>query len=135
MRIPANLRTKFLKEAIKNGLKELTYDIETSHSLLRMFPTSGQVWLRHDLIKVPGKVISIQYKWGHEKQAKYLMWDKVETKYRDVRDFDDSSMIEEFITNVLSRADLTVTQNGDRFDFTTLNERAKALKLSTLDQK
>jgi DNA polymerase elongation subunit (family B) len=44
-------------------------------------------------------------------------------------------MIEEFVTNVLSKADVIVTQNGDKFDLVILNERAKALKLSVLDQK
>jgi len=135
LRIPASLRIKFIREAIKKGLKVLTYDIETSHMLVRSFYIGQKVFLSHNQVKIPNKVITIQYKWMHEKEAKYLQWDKVCTKYDDTRNFDDSSMIEEFIENVFSRADIIVTQNGDRFDCLVLNERAKALHLLTLDQK
>jgi len=135
LRIPPHLRERFLKEAIKNGMKVLTYDIETSHMLVRTFYIGQKVSLHHHQVKVPSKVITIQYKWAHEKRAQYLEWNKVDTKYDDGRSFDDSSMIEEFATNVLSQADLVITQNGDKFDFAVLNERAKALKLSLLDQK
>jgi hypothetical protein len=130
MRIPAALRIKFLKEAIKNGLKLLTYDIETSHMLVRTFYIGNKVSIFHKQIKKPSQVISIQYKWATDKKAKYLEWDSLGNN-----EFDDSSMIEEFAHNVLSKADIVITQNGDRFDFITLNERAKALKLDILDQK
>lgn len=135
MRIPSSLRSKYLKDAIHNGLKLLTYDIETSHMLVRTFYIGQNVNIHHHQIKEPSKVISIQYKWAHEKKAKYLLWDKVKDGIGDTSVFDDSSMIEEFITNILSQADIVLTQNGDKFDFVTLNERAKALKLSLMDQK
>lgn len=129
MRIPPQLRVKFLKEAIDNGLKFLPYDIETSHMLVRTFYIGQKVSLHHHQIKEPSKVISIQYMWATDKKAKYLEWDKVG------KSFDDSQMLEEFATNILPKADITLTQNGDRFDFITLNERAKVHKLSILDQK
>jgi DNA polymerase elongation subunit (family B) len=135
MRIPPSLRTQFLKTAIKNGLKLLTYDTETSHAIVRTFYIGNKVNIQHRQVKVPNKVITIQYKWAHESTARYLQWDKVDDKYDDARNFDDSSMIEEFATGVLAQADLVLTQNGDKFDFLVLNERAKALKLSILDQK
>ena len=130
MKIPPSLRTKFLKEAISNGLKLLTYDIETSHMLVRTFYIGSKVSIFHKQIKKPSQVISIQYKWATDKHAKYLVWDKVDTN-----EFDDSNMLKEFSTNILPNADIIVGQNNDRFDFTTLNERAKALKLEILDQK
>lgn len=134
MHIPAGLRTDYLKQAIDNGLWMLTYDIETSHNLIRSFPTQGKTYLNHKQIKVPSKVISIQYKWAHEDITRYLVWDKIGNQ-GDVRDFDDSRMIEQFITEILPKSHVTVTQNGDKYDFITLNERAKALKLSIMDQK
>lgn len=135
MRIPPQLRVRLLKEAIKNGLKLLTYDIETSHMLVRTFYIGQRVSLQHKQIKVPSKVITIQYKWAHEKKAKYLEWDRIDDKYDDARNFDDSAMIEEFSTNILSKADIILGQNSDRFDFITLNERAKALGLPLFNQK
>lgn len=135
MRIPPQLRKKFIKEAIKNGMKVLTYDIETSHAILRSFRTYGKTYLHHKQVKVPSKVITIQYKWADQKKAKYLKWKKVTNKHDDTRNFDDSEMIEEFANNILSKADLTITQNGDKFDYRVLNERAKALQLIIMDQK
>lgn len=135
MRIPAIIRAQLLKEAINSGLKLLTWDIETSHMLVRSFYIGYKVSISHKQIKVPSKVISIQYKWAHESEAKYLEWDRIDCKYDDARNFDDSGMITEFVTNVLSKADVLLTQNGDKFDFMVLNERAKALNLPILDQK
>lgn len=134
MRIPPSLRHRFIKEAIKNGMKVLTYDTETSHMIVRTFYIGQKVSIQHKQVKVPNKVITIQYKWAHEKRAKYLKWDTVDTKYDDHRNYDDSNMIEEFCTNVLSKADILIGQNSDKFDFIVLNERAKALKLSIMNQ-
>lgn len=135
MRIPPHLRKKFIKEAIKNGMKVLTYDIETSHMIVRTFYIGSKVFIGHDNVKVPSKVISIQYKWAHESKAKYLQWKKVNSKYDDGRAFDDSSIITQFAQNILSHADIVIGQNSDRFDYLVLNERAKGLKLPILDQK
>lgn len=129
MRIPSNFRVLFLKQAIKNGLNLLAYDIETSHMLVRTFYIGQKVSIHHNQIVRPSQVISIQYMWAEDKKAQYLEWDKVN------KEFDDSSMIEEFTTNVLSIADITLTQNGDKFDFVTLNERAKSLHLTILAQQ
>lgn len=132
MKIPANLRVKFFQAAIKNGMKFLPYDIETSHMELTSFYIGQKVSIYHNQIRSPSKVISIQYMWGTDKKAKYLEWDRI-NKNGGSNSFDDSKMIEKFSTEIFSQADLTLTQNGDRFDFITLNERAKVLKLSTLD--
>lgn len=135
MRIPAHLRVKFLKEAIKNGMKVLTYDTETSHAIVRTFYIGSKVFIPHTSVKVPNKVISIQYKWAHEKKCQYLVWKHTTNKYDDSRNFDDSQMIEEFALNILPKADIVIGQNNDRFDFLVLNERAKAMHLSILDVK
>lgn len=134
MRIPANLRTQFFKEAIKNGMKVLPYDTETSHMELTSFYIGSKCSIYHNQIRSPSKVISIQYMWGTDKKAKYLEWSKI-NKGTGSSAFDDSDMITEFLTDILPKADLTITQNGDKFDFITLNERAKALQLGILDQK
>ncbi len=135
MRVPAGCRVKFIKEAVKNGMKVLGIDTETSHMILRSFYIGPKVSIQHTQVKVPNKVITIQYKWLHEKKAKYLEWDRIDTKYDDSRNFDDSSMIEEFVTGVLSEADIILGQNLDNFDIKVLNERAKELHLTPLDQK
>jgi len=135
MRIPSNLRYELIKKAVKNGMKVLTYDTETSHMIVRTFYIGNKVSIQHRQVKVPNKVITIQYKWMHEKKAKYLSWDKTNDKYDDSRNFDDSEMIREFNDTVLSKADIVITQNGDKFDFIVLNERAKALQIGSLDNK
>lgn len=136
MRIPANLRVKLLKEAISNGLQLLTYDIETSHMLVRTFYIGQKVSIHHPQIKEPSKVISIQYQFQNMKKAKYLQWDKAFKNLKgDVSDFDDSSMLEEFSTGILPKAHIILGQNNDRFDFITLNERIKVHKLSVLEPK
>lgn len=134
MRIPANQRYSMIQTAIQNGMKVLTFDTETSHAIVRTFYIGRDVSINHQQVKVPNKVITIQYKWAHEKKAKYLEWDRVSKSFDDARNFDDSSMIEEFVTNVLNKADIIVTQNGDAFDFKVLNERAKELHISHLPQ-
>jgi len=134
MRIPSNLRVQFFKEAMKNGMRVLPYDIETSHMELTSFYIGSKCSVYHNQIRSPSKVISIQYMWGQDKKAKYLEWDKVNDGTGS-KAFDDSGMITEFLTTILPKADLTVTQNGDKFDFITLNERAKVLQLGILDQK
>ncbi len=134
MKIPSNLRIKFFKEAIDNGMVLLPYDIETSHMEVTTFYIGRKVSVYHNQIRSPSKVISIQYMYGKDKKAKYLEWDRV----RDVagpNGFDDSNMLEEFATNILPKADILIGQNSDRFDFITLNERAKVHGLSILDIK
>lgn len=135
IRIPAHLRKKFIKEAINNGMKVLTLDTETSHTIARLWSIGYKISVQHTAIKVPTKVITIQYKWANEKKPKWLKWDKVSNKYDDSRNFDDAKMIEEFTINVLSKADIIIGQNSDSFDLKVLNERAKELHLTPLDQK
>lgn len=134
MRIPAELRALCIGEAIKNGMKCLTYDIETSHMLVRTFYIGRKVSISHKQIKVPSKVITIQLKWAHLKKPTFLSWRRVSHKYQDVRDFDDTRMLLLFI-NRLKEADITITQNGDSFDFKTLNDRVKTLQIKALPQK
>lgn len=134
MRIPPHLRVKFFKEAMDNGMVVLTYDTETSHMEVTTFYIGSKTSIYHNQIRSPSKVISIQYMYGKDKRAKYLEWDRI-GKGTGSSAFDDSAMLEEFATNILPKADITITQNGDRFDFITLNERAKVHKLSILDQK
>lgn len=135
MRIPATDRTKMFKTAIKNGLKLMTLDSETSHAIARTFYIGRDVSLQHRQVKVPNKVITIQYKWAHEPKAKFLEWTKVSNRFDDARNFDDSKMITEFLTNILPQADIVLTQNGDAFDLKVLNERAKELHLPIMVQK
>jgi DNA polymerase elongation subunit (family B) len=127
-RIPREKRVEYFKLAIKRGMTFLGWDIETSHMLVRTFYIGQKVRLGTDQIVAPTKVISIQYQNAKHKKAKYLEWDKVSDEIGS-NGFDDSSMIEEFITNIFPEADIQLTQNGDAFDFKILNERAKVLGL------
>ncbi len=129
MRIPANKRAELIKLAIKNGLVLLPFDIETSHSLVKLFHI-GECYVGHTQIVEPGQVISIQYMLPGMKKAKYLEWDNVANGKHD-----DSRMLEEFVTNIWSKADIVLGQNNDNFDYKTLNDRIMLLGLPAIDQK
>lgn len=130
MRIDAKDREKFLKLAIKRGLVLGVYDIETSHMEVRTFYIGQKVSISHKQIIKPSKVISIQYLSTPMKKAKYLQWDNI-----GKLDHDDSSMLEEFVTNILPKMDLVVTQNGDNFDKKVLNDRLMLQKLPLFTSK
>ena len=130
MKIKAQDRVKLFKEAIKNGMVMLPYDVETSHSVVKTFYIGQKVNLNHSQVMVPGQVISIQYMLPGMKNAKYLEWDNV-----GKGEHDDSSMIEEFVTNLWDKAHIVLGQNNDGFDYKVLNDRAMLQKLPPMDQK
>lgn len=111
-------------------MKVLVLDTETAPMTVLSFYIGSKVSIPHGQVLVPNKVITIQYKWLHEKKAKYLEWDKIGDQFKDSRDFDDSSMTEEFNSNILSQADLIIGQNLDSFDMKVLNEVAKERHLT-----
>lgn len=126
-RIPAKLRIKYFKAAIKNGMKLVTFDMETSHATVRTFYIGSKVSIPASAVIHPTKIITVQYAINNGK-PKYLAWDKVSNKFEGSGNFDDASMVEEFTTSIYNEADLILTQNGDGFDHKILVERAKVHK-------
>lgn len=120
---------KELKAAIKNGLKLLFWDTETSLMEVYTHYIGQKVSISPGQIKVPSKVICIQYMFEGESKAKYLEWD------RDSDGFNDSLMLQEFVENVLNQADIIVGQNSDNFDHKVLNFRLMLQGLPSMDDK
>lgn len=130
MKIAPKDRVRLLQLAIKNGMQLGVVDIETSHMLVKTFAIGRKININHSQVIKPTQVISIQYLLNNDKKAKYLEWTTLENG-----EHDDSSMLEDFATNILPNMDVVVTQNGDSFDFKILNDRLMTQKLTNLVQK
>ena len=121
-------RVKLLKEAIKNGDISglLFFDLETALMTVYTHYIGNKVSIYHNQIKEDKKIITIQYMFEGDRGPQYLEWD-----WTGKTGGDDSSMIEEFITNILNQPDIIVVgQNHKSFDHKVLNDRAKVLRLT-----
>jgi len=118
---------KMFKQAVKNGLRVLHLDCETSPMLVYTHYISSKTSLTHKQIKEDSKVICVQYKWEDTKEARYLEWDSIGNfKY------DDSLMLEE-LGHLIEQADIIVGQNIDQFDMKVLQGRMAELGLTPLN--
>jgi len=126
-RIPADLRVKYFKAAMKAGMKLVTFDMETSHATVRTFYIGSKVSIPASSVIHPTQIITIQYAVNNHKPM-YLAWDRISNKFEGTGNFDDSSMVEDFTTGIYNNSDLILTQNGDGFDHKILVERAKVHK-------
>jgi DNA polymerase III epsilon subunit-like protein len=97
--------------------KILTFDIETT-------PILGYSWgfYEQTLVKVVRNsyLLTVGYKWMHEKQAHVLSLPQYKTFKKDVQD--DTELAKD-VWKLLDEADIVITQNGDRFDVPKLNTR------------
>lgn len=123
-------RLPLLRRLVKEKeLFLLFWDLESSPNE-GYFWSSGDQYVSYKQVKKnkTTKIITIQYMWEGDQKPRYLVWDKLG------EEFDDSSMIEEFITGVLRSVDpeklVIVGQNHKAFDHKLLNERAKVLRLT-----
>ena len=95
----------------------LTFDIETA-------PNLGYTWAfyEQDVIKIvrPWYVLTVGYKWLNEKQAHVLSLPDYSLFKKNIQD--DKELIKDF-WELLDKADIVVTQNGDNFDIKKLNTR------------
>src|ERR1700733_3621784 len=123
-------RIPLLKRLIQNfNIQLLYWDLESSPNL-GYFWSTGEQYMSYKQIKKDHetKVITIQFMWENEKEAKYLVWDKKDNI------FSDKAIIEYFITKVLRKYSsenlVIIGQNHKAFDHKLLNERAKVLRLT-----
>lgn len=65
-------------------------------------------------------LLTVGYKWLHEKQAHVLSLSQYKTFKKDVQD--DTELVKA-VWSLLDEADVVITQNGDRFDVPKLNTR------------
>ena len=99
------------------GPKILIYDIETSLSMAYLFSMGKQVIRHGSLLKgyfSRTHIISIQYRWVHEKKTKLLTWGESIA--------DEKKMIEDF-DKLISQADCVIGKNSARFDDKHINSQ------------
>ncbi len=96
------------------GLKVLTFDIETTYLVVRIWRLGDQV-VRHEQL-MEGfdsyNIMCLGYKWLHEDKVHVLTWD---------RDRQDCSKIIEDFDKVIADADIIVGQNSNGFDVKHIN--------------
>ena len=93
------------KPTLKNKMKRLFYDLETSPNVVYSWNIGYNLILGHENIIKERAIICICWKWEGEDKVNYLTWDKG----------DDSEMIYKFY-DVLMEADEVVGHNSDRYD-------------------
>ncbi len=118
------------KKAVENGMSVLHWDIETSISKFYSF-FAGKQYVSHDQVVLGSetKIMSIQYKFEGDKKVSSLVWDFNKKTLQG----DDSKILEQFVTKILSKADFSVGQNLDSFDFKVLNDRLMLQGLTPID--
>jgi hypothetical protein len=123
-------RVTLLKRLINDlDFNILYWDIETS-PCEGYFWSTGEQYVNYKQIKKgkETKIITIQYMFEGDSKPQYLTWNKTK------EGFDDSEMIEFFITNIMRKFPqdklIIVGQNHKAFDHKILNERAKTLRLT-----
>lgn len=94
-------------------LRRLFFDIETSPNVVLSWRVGYKIAINYDNLLKERAIICIGYKWGHEKSAHVLAWDKKQS---------DKAMLAEFIP-ILAKADEAVGHNVDRFDLPWVKTR------------
>jgi predicted PolB exonuclease-like 3'-5' exonuclease len=107
---------------MKNQIKRLFWDIETSPCVVLAFRTGYQVDINYEGMVEERKVICIGYKWEHENKVHVIRWDK---------DRDDRSMLAQFM-EVANEADELVAHFGNAFDLPWLRTRVLFHRLDPL---
>jgi uncharacterized protein YprB with RNaseH-like and TPR domain len=98
---------------MKQGIKRLFFDIETSPCVGFFWRPGYKISLSHDNIVHAGAIITICWKWEGAASVHHVEWDKG----------DDKPCIDAFLPVALE-ADEIVAHNGDKFDIKWLNTRA-----------
>lgn len=99
------------------GPKVLVFDIETA-------PMVASVWALFDqniglnMVEKDWHVLSFCAKWLGDPASKVIYKDQ-----RGVKNIEDDSKLLKEIWKLLDEADVTITQNGDKFDIKKLNAR------------
>ncbi len=121
-------REPLLRSLIESGqVNFVTLDCESAPRLAYVWGT-GEQYVSEKQMKTHTKIIMVQYLKEGDKGAKYLEWD-----WHGADGGDDSSLLEELITNILSLPNLIILgQNTDKFDLPLINDRAVKLGLSPI---
>lgn len=95
-------------------LKILTYDIETSFVLARVWGT-GQQYVGHDAIQDETQIITVAYKWMGSNTVHHLEWSRKKKN--------DRKLMEAFLLEY-NKADMVIGWNNNGFDNKIINSRA-----------
>ena len=115
-------------QAVKNGMKVLHLDIETSPMLVYTHYIGSKVSLSHGQIKqgAESKVICTQYMWETDKEAKYIPWKGKAGNW-------DDTLVLQKTAELIKQSDLIIGQNLDSFDMKVLQGRMVTLGLEPFD--
>ena len=94
--------------------KILTYDIETSFVLARVWGT-GKQYVGHDAIQDETQIITVAYKWVGSDKVEYLKWSRKKKS--------DKKLMKAFLEEY-NKADMVIGWNNNSFDNKIVNSRA-----------
>lgn len=94
--------------------KILTYDIETSFVLARVWGT-GKQYVGHDAIQDETQIITVAYKWVGSNKVEYLKWSRKKKS--------DKKLMKAFLEEY-NKADMVIGWNNNSFDNKIVNSRA-----------
>lgn len=115
----------FIK-AVKNGMKVLHLDCETSPAVVYTHYIGSKTSISHSQVKIDSKVMCIQFMWEGDKRAVYTTWEKVNGEW------DDSAQLDH-VSQLINEADIIVGQNINEFDLKVLNNRLMLQGLTPID--
>jgi hypothetical protein len=122
------------KQAIKNGMKAVTLDFETSLMDVRTFYIGHKVQISCKQIKKEKKIITAQLKWYGKKPYAYV-WYKYKGNITPTGPHFSDTQLLQLTGQDLAKADIIIGQNLDRFDMKVMRERLVKLGLPPLDNK
>lgn len=103
--------------------KRLFFDIETSPNIVYSWNVGRKINLDYTNIVEERAIITICYKWEHEKTVHHLKWNKG----------NDKAMLQEF-SKVMNEADECIGHNSDNFDTKWVRTRCLYHNISMLPE-
>lgn len=117
---------KDFQTAVKNGMKVLHLDCETSPAIVYTHYIGSKTSISHGQVKTDSKVMCIQFMWEGEKKVKFTSWEKINGEW------DDSAQLDE-VARLINEADIIVGQNINDFDMKILNNRLMLQGLTPIE--
>lgn len=120
-----------IKKAMVKGFKIAFGDIETSPWLSMGYGTR-KLFLSHKQVLIPHKVTSCVFMSENTREITKMEWDfkgPIVLSHDGVKGGGDDTQITRAMVKELSKYDLVIAQNGDRFDFPQIQTRALMLRL------
>lgn len=100
-------------QKLNNKNRILFFDIETSYNVSATWSIGRKVFIPHDMLLTPRKIMAICYMWDTDKKAKVLYWDMQQN---------DKELLKKF-SRIYASANVVVGHNSDRFDIRRINDR------------